>query len=189
MLTPLTIILIAVGLAMDAFAVAMATSIQLRTISGRQIFRLAFHFGLFQFLMPLIGWAGGRELTQFIGGWDHWIAFGLLVFVGLKAIHAALAGEEHHARRGDPTRGLSLIMLSIATSIDALAVGLSFAMLQVVIWYPVVVIGCITGALTIVGMRLGSRLGAHFGQRVEILGGLVLIGIGIKIVLQHTGVA
>lgn len=185
MLSPLTIVLIALGLALDAFAVALATSIRLREISGRQVFRLAFHFGLFQFFMPVIGWAGGRQLVRFMEAWDHWIAFGLLVFVGGKAIYAALVGEEHQTGRGDPTRGWSLVILSIATSIDALAVGLSFAMLQVAIWYPVVVIGCITAALTIVGMRIGSRLGVHFGQRVEILGGLVLIGIGVKILIRH----
>ncbi len=180
-----TLVLIAIGLAMDALAVAIATSAVLREISGRQVFRLAFHFGLFQFLMPIIGWFAGRSIAGSMATWDHWIAFGLLAFVGGKAIYEAVHEQDGPARRGDPTRGLSLVFLSLATSIDALAVGLSFAMLGVRIWYASLIIGCITGTITTGGMLLGSRLGRHFGQHVEILGGLVLIGIGVKIVAQH----
>jgi putative Mn2+ efflux pump MntP len=181
-----TLVLIAIGLAMDALAVAIATSVVLRSVSGRQVFRLAFHFGLFQFLMPIVGWFAGRSIAGFIADWDHWIAFGLLAFVGGKAIYEAVSERDEHAPRGDPTRGLSLVFLSLATSIDALAVGLSFAVLGVQIWYASFLIGCVTGTITTGGMLLGRRLGQHFGQRVEILGGLVLIGIGVKIVVQHS---
>jgi putative Mn2+ efflux pump MntP len=185
MIGTITLVLIAIGLAMDALAVAVAVSILLRTVSTRQIFRLTFHFGLFQFLMPILGWLGGRSIYHFIVDWDHWVAFGLLVLVGSKAIREALTAREERDDRRDPTRGLSLVFLSLATSIDALAVGLSFAVLRVDIWYASVVIGCVASAFTMTGMLAGSRLGRRFGQRVEILGGLVLIGIGIKILVQH----
>ncbi len=184
-MSTITIILIAFGLSLDALAVAIAASVVLRTITGRHIFRLGFHFGLFQALMPIIGWLAGSRLQPYIAGWDHWLAFGLLTFVGLKAIREAFAGEEFRTPRGDPTRGVSLVVLSVATSIDALAVGVTFAALRVEIWYPSVIIGCITGALTTLGMLIGGRLGARFGKRLEILGGLVLLAIGAKVLIAH----
>ena len=184
-----TLVLIAVGLALDALAVAIATSVTLRAVSGRQIFRLGFHFGLFQFFMPLLGWLAGRSVAGVMARWDHWIAFGLLTFVGVKAIRDAVRKEEEYRRRRDPTRGFSLVFLSLATSIDALAVGVSFAMLGVQIWYASVLIGCITGSITTAGMILGSRLGRHFGERIEILGGVVLVGIGVKILVEHLSAA
>ncbi len=182
----LSILGIAVGLSMDAFAVAIATSIALGSVSRRQLFRLSFHFGLFQALMPVIGWYAGRSIAQWVSGWDHWVAFGLLAFVGGKAIYEAIRGEEGAVEKPrDPTRGWSLVILSVATSIDALAVGFSFAMLGVNVWAPAAIIGCVTGSLTLFGMLMGSRIGVHFGRRVEVLGGLVLIGIGLKILIQH----
>lgn len=178
---------IAVGLAMDTLAVSIATSVALRGVTRRQVFRFAFHFGLFQAIMPVIGWMAGIRFVSYIQHWDHWLAFGLLAFVGMKAIYGALAEHDDGTSpaRGDPTRGWSLVMLSVATSIDALAVGLSFAVLDMTIWMPVVIIGIVTALITMTGMIVGSRLGAHFGKRVEILGGLVLIGIGLKIAIQH----
>ena len=178
---------IAVGLAMDTFAVAIATSVMLGRVTGHQLFRFSFHFGLFQAAMPVIGWLAGKSFVEYIQDYDHWVAFGLLAFVGGKAIYGALTeGEEERAsEKSDPTRGLSLIILSVATSIDALAVGLSFGVLQVTIWYPVAVIGLVTAAITGAGMLVGGRLGARFGRRVEVLGGLILIGIGLKILAQH----
>ncbi len=178
---------IAVGLAMDTLAVAIATSVMLGGVTRRQVFRFSFHFGLFQALMPTLGWMAGTTVVGYIQGYDHWIAFGLLAFIGGKAVYEALTEkeEEREAEKSDPTRGLSLIILSTATSIDALAVGLSFAVLHVRIWYPVAVIGVVTAAITCLGMLVGSRLGARFGQRVEVFGGLILIGIGLKILIQH----
>ena len=181
----LTLIMIAVGLSMDAFAVAISSSVIINKVTGRQVFRLGFHFGLFQAMMPVIGWLAGRTVQHYIADFDHWIAFGLLSIIGGKAIYEAFAHQGDIGQRDDPTKGLSLVMLSIATSIDALAVGLSFALLDVTIWYPSLVIGLITASLTILGVLLGSRLGQKFGTRMEIIGGLVLIFIGIKILIQH----
>jgi len=177
---------IALGLAMDALAVAVATSVTLRQASARQKFRLAFHFGLFQFLMPIAGWLAGLTFARSVQAVDHWIAFGLLTFVGVKAIVTGLSADSE-GRQRDPTRGLALVALSVATSIDAFAVGLSFAMLGVQIWYASLIIGVVTGVVTALGMEVGARLGARFGRRMEIVGGLVLIAIGIKILVDHLG--
>jgi len=175
---------IALGLAMDAFAVAIASSITLGSVSVRQIFRLAFHFGLFQAMMPVLGWLAGRSVAEVVGKWDHWAAFALLAFIGMRAIRAALSQEEEETVP-DPTRGLSLVMLSVATSIDALAVGLSFAMLHIRIWYPALVIGVVAATMTTLGMLLGTRLGSKFGRNTEIAGGLILILIGLNILVRH----
>ncbi len=181
----ITYVGIAVGLSMDAFAVAVATSVVLREVSARHVFRFAFHFGLFQAMMPLLGWCAGQYLEAYIVTWDHWVAFGLLALVGGRTIVAAVRGGEEEVKSGDPTRGTSLVLLSIATSIDALAVGISFAVIQVQIWQAIAIIGLITAALTAVGMIFGQRLGARYGRGIEIVGGLVLIGIGLKILVQH----
>jgi putative Mn2+ efflux pump MntP len=170
---------------MDAFAVAVATGILLGEVSGRQTFRLSFHFGLFQFLMPVIGWLAGMSLERFIRGYDHWLAFGLLAIIGGKMIHEAFRGGESDRPASDPTCGASLVLLSVATSVDALAVGLSLGVLRIRIWYPAVVIGLVAAALTAAGMHLGVPLGNRFGRRMEIVGGLVLIGIGCHILFRH----
>lgn len=185
----LVILGIAIGLAMDAFAIAIATSVSLGRVSRRQLFRFSFHFGLFQAVMPFLGWLAGSSIARYIYTWDHWVAFGLLAFVGGKAIYEARRKPtpETEPARKDPTRGWNLVILSIATSIDALAVGLSFAMLNITIWYPCVIIGIVTAVVTSAGMLLGSRVGARFGRRVEILGGAILILIGLKILFDHVG--
>jgi putative Mn2+ efflux pump MntP len=181
----LTLFGIALALAMDAFAVALATGMNLAALTGRHLFRLGFHFGLFQALMPIIGWLAGRTVQQYIAAWDHWIAFGLLAFVGGHMLWEARSEAHEEKRTNDPTRGLSLIMLSVATSIDALAVGFSLSVLGVSIWTPALVIGLVAGVLTVIGMLLGRRAGDQWGPRVEIAGGLVLIGIGVKILVEH----
>lgn len=183
-MSTLTLIGIAIGLAMDAFAVAIGAGLQLCQVTKRQTFRLAWHFGLFQAFMPILGWLAGLTLVDYIAPVDHWIAFGLLGFIGGKMIYEALK-EEEQPDRCDPTKGWTLVMLSIATSIDALAVGLSLALLGVDIWYPALVIGIVAGALTIVGLELGTRFGALLGRRMEIVGGVILIGIGLKILIEH----
>ncbi len=180
-----TIFGIAVALAMDAFAVALAAGVTLERITGRHLFRFGFHFGLFQALMPIVGWLAGITVQRWIAGYDHWIAFGLLAFVGVKMIREAFAEEDEDAAASDPTRGLTMVMLAVATSIDALAVGLSLGMLGVSVWLPAAVIGLVCGALTVTGMLLGGRIGSLWGQRVEVLGGLVLCAIGLKILLEH----
>ena len=175
---------IAFGLAMDAFAVAIAAGLTIRPLSGRHVFRLAFHFGLFQFLMPVLGWLAGQTLHQWISAFDHWLAFALLSFIGGKMIWESLHAE-HREGRGDPTRGWLLLTLSVATSIDALAVGLSLAFLRVSIWGPSVVIGIVAAGMTAMGMTFGSRVGARFGKWAERAGGLVLVGIGVRILVLH----
>ena len=177
---------IAVGLAMDAFAVAIATGIVLGTVSGRQTFRLAFHFGLFQFLMPVIGYLAGMTVEGYIKGYDHWLAFVLLGYIGGKMVYEGGWGEGEEGSGGkDPTRGVSLVVLSVATSIDALAVGLSLGVLDSGIVGPALVVGAVAGALTMLGMAIGRRAGRLWGRRVEVLGGLILIAIGIQILWQH----
>jgi putative Mn2+ efflux pump MntP len=182
---PLTLIGIAVGLAMDAFAVSIAVGLTLKQVSLRQTFRLSYHFGLFQALMPIIGWLAGRSLAEWIAPVDHWIAFGLLAAIGGKMIYEALADNEEEDEKKDPTKGASLVVLSVATSIDALAVGLSLALLGVDVWYPALVIGIVALAFTAVGLHLGKRFGARFGRRMEIVGGVILIGIGLRILVEH----
>jgi len=180
----ITLLGLALALAMDAFAVALGTGTVLARLTGRHIFRLGFHFGLFQALMPVIGWLAGQTVVRFVSAWDHWIAFALLVLIGGRMIREAMSGEEKAGDR-DPTRGLSLVMLSIATSIDALAVGFSLSVIGVSIWFPAFIIGLVAGALTVVGMLVGRRIGDRWGPRVEILGGVVLIVIGTRILFEH----
>ncbi len=179
-----TLLGLALALAMDAFAVALGTGTVLSRLTGRHLFRLGFHFGLFQALMPVIGWLAGQTIIQWVSSWDHWIAFTLLALIGGRMIHEACNDEEKADDR-DPTRGLSLVMLSIATSIDALAVGFSLSVIGVSIWMPSLVIGLVAGILTVAGMLLGDRIGRRWGARVEIFGGCILIGIGIKILFEH----
>lgn len=181
----MTIFGIAVALAMDAFAVALAAGGVLNPLTRRHLFRLGFHFGLFQALMPVCGWLAGMAVQQWISAYDHWIAFVLLAVVGGRMIVEAFEEKEDKVV-SDPTRGLTMVMLSVATSIDALAVGLSLAMLGVSVWLPAAVIGVVAGVLTVFGMLLGRRLGAGWGKRVEVCGGLVLCIIGVKILLEHT---
>ncbi|MBU5638173.1 manganese efflux pump MntP family protein [Geomonas sp. Red69] len=176
---------IALALAMDAFAVALATGAVLNPITGRHLFRLGFHFGLFQALMPIAGWLLGLTVQKWITAYDHWIAFGLLAYVGGRMIVEAFE-EEEDASPSDPTKGLTMVMLSVATSIDAFAVGLSLAMIGVSVWVPSVIIGLVAGVLTVAGMLLGRRLGDNWGRRVEVCGGVVLCLIGLKILLEHT---
>lgn len=175
---------LAVGLAMDAFAVSIAAGLALKTVTPRHVFRLAFHFGLFQFMMPVVGWLAGSTLAAQIGGIDHWLAFGLLGFVGGKMLWES-RGEDSAEQNGDPTRGLKLLTLSVATSIDALAVGMSMAFVGVSVWVPSVVIGVITAALSAIGVFFGARIGSRWGQWAEVLGGGVLILIGLKILTEH----
>ena len=175
---------LALALAMDAFAVALGTGTVLSRLTGRHLFRLGFHFGLFQALMPVIGWLAGQTVVRHIEAWDHWIAFTLLAIIGGRMIHEACSDEEKTDDR-DPTRGLSLVMLSIATSIDALAVGFSLSVIGVSIWFPALVIGLVAGALNLAGMFIGQHSGDRWGAKVEIFGGCILIGIGLKILLVH----
>ncbi len=176
---------IAFGLAMDATAVSIAAGIYIHKVTRRHILRMAFHFGLFQAVMPVIGWFAGTRFASSIASWDHWVAFGVLVVIGGKMIWECF--EEKDAElRSDPSRGLLLVSLSIATSIDALAVGVSFAMLGTGILIPALVIGVITGILSALGVMFGDRIGSRWERVATFIGGIVLIGIGIKVLVEHT---
>lgn len=180
----ISILVIAIGLSMDAFSVAISIGAVSRKVSFAPVLRLSASFGLFQFFMPLAGWLGGMTIADYIAGFDHWIAFVLLLYVGGKMIHESFQREEK-VHSNDPTKGLTLLMLSVATSIDALAVGLSLAFLKMPILYPSIIIGIVTFIMTALGMLFGEKLGKIFGKRVEVIGGIILIGIGIKILFDH----
>ena len=170
-------------MAMDAFAVCVAAGSLPQVQGPRPAFRLAFHFGLFQFLMPILGWLVGASLEPLIREFDHWLAFGLLGAVGARMIYTALRGQE--ARTLDPSRGWTLLLLSIAVSIDALAVGLTLGFLNISVVYPALSIGIVTGLVSLVGLRLGRDAGARYGSWFKGLGGIVLIAIGLRILLSH----
>ncbi len=176
---------VSIALAVDAFAVALAAGAVLNPLAERRWFRLSFHFGLFQALMPIAGWLAGRSMQHWISAYDHWIAFGLLTIIGGRMIFEALKEADDKKFTRDPTKGLTMVMLSVATSIDALAVGFSLAILKISIWFPALIIGIIAAILTFVGMLLGKKIGSLWGQRVEIGGGIVLCLIGMKILLDH----
>ena len=180
----LSLIALAVALAMDAFAVALAAGAVLAPLTFRPCFRLAFHFGLFQAMMPVIGWLAGLSVQSFVAAWSHWIAFALLLWIGVRMIREALRAEEEGERAADPSRGLTMVALSVATSIDALAVGLTLAMIDVDIWFPSLVIGLVACCFTVAGLFLGKRAGELWGKRVEVAGGLLLILIGGKILFS-----
>ena len=177
------VFLIAISMAMDAFAVCLVAGSTRQADGARPAFRLSFHFGLFQFIMPVLGWLAGYTVEPLIRDYDHWIALALLGFVGLRMINSAARGDE--TQPADPSRGWTLVLLSVAVSIDAMAVGLSLGVLGVPVWYPALIIGLVTGILSLLGLRLGHDYGSRLGKPVEIIGGIVLIGIGLRIVISH----
>ncbi|HEX9897100.1 MAG TPA: manganese efflux pump MntP family protein [Dehalococcoidales bacterium] len=180
----LSVFLIALGLSADCFAVALSASIANRNHSPLQVIKVSFSFGFFQALMPVIGWLAGKTIVDFIASFDHWVAFGLLVFVGGKMLWEAFHHEKDE-KPADISRGLLLLTLSIATSLDALAVGLAFAFEDVNIWLASPTIGITSFAISALGFLIGTKVGKIFGKRAEVLGGLILIGIGIRILLEH----
>jgi manganese efflux pump family protein len=177
-------LLLAVALAMDASAVSLGMGSGGYAGSRRPVFRVSFHFGLFQALMTLLGWAAGSGLERLISSVDHWVAVILLAFVALRMIASGL-DPRAETQWVDPTRGMTLILLSVATSIDAAAAGLSLAVLDYPILFPVLSIGLVTAVFSLAGLTAGQRLGAAFGKRMEIAGGLVLLLIGARILITH----
>lgn len=168
---------------MDAFAVSITNGITIKHQRINNALKIGLFFGSFQALMPLIGWLTGLRLRDFISGIDHWVAFGLLSLIGGKMIY-----ESTKIVRDKEIISLNvfvLLILSIATSIDALVVGLSFAFLKISIATPIIIIGIITFMLSFFGVLVGNRLGHFFENKMEIIGGFILIGIGIKILIQH----
>jgi putative Mn2+ efflux pump MntP len=172
---------------MDAFAVSIATGVCLKEVSPRQVFRLSWHFGLFQALMPILGWGAGASVHTYMAAFGHWIAFALLALIGLNMIREAFKPEECDVSPKDPTKGFSLVMLSLATSMDALAVGFSVSMLDISIWLPALIIGIVASLFTIFGLQLGKRIGAltPIGFYAELIGGVVLLGIGVNVLYQN----
>ena len=178
-----SLVLISVGLAMDATAVSMAYGAIIKEDRAYHAFRFASSFGIFQVVMPCIGWAAGTSISKFIAGFDHWVAFGLLVFVGGKMIYESSVIEDRQRDCSVPLN--TLMMLSLATSIDALAVGLSFALLNVNIITPVLIIGVVTFAMSLAGFTAGKKVGSLFENNMEKAAGVILILIGIKILIEH----
>lgn len=179
----LTIFLIALGLAMDAFAASIAKGITFKKDRRKSAILLASLFGGFQMIMPVIGWVAGLSFKDVIVGIDHWIAFGLLGFIGVKMIYESLKNGDN--KKEDSIKLSSVFVLAVATSIDALMVGFSFAFLEISIALPIALIGTVTFLLSFVGFIFGSGLGKLFGQKIEILGGVILIVIGIRILIEH----
>ena len=178
----LQVFLIAVSLAMDAFAVSISTGISLPGFHWRHAVKMGLWFGAFQFFMPLLGWSLGTSVKSYIESVDHWIAFGLLVFIGGRMVWETFHGS------GEAAADLSvgrLAMLALATSIDALAVGVSMAFMPGNILVSSAVIGAVAFVLSVAGGLLGKRLGSLFQRSAQVLGGLVLIGIGVKILVEH----
>ncbi|MBE0461507.1 MAG: manganese efflux pump [Candidatus Aminicenantes bacterium] len=178
------IIFIAFGLAMDAFAVSITSGLTIKHLRINNALKIAIFFGSFQAIMPLIGWSAGLGFRDFISGVDHWVTFGLLSIVGCKMIYES-SKMGSNEKKIDPLNVYVLFILSIATSIDALAVGLSLSFLNVPIALPAIIIGVVAFLLSLVGVYIGNRIGHFFERKIEIIGGVILIGIGVKILIEH----
>lgn len=179
------ILLIALGLSMDSLAVSIAAGIILNRFHVKHILHIAFWMGLLQGAMPLVGWMLGVRFQEQIASYDHWIAFILLSFLGGKMIYEWVSDEEDEEKGFDPTRRMTVIGLAVATSIDALAVGVSFAFLNVKVLLPVICIGVTTFILSFLGAAFGARFGNRYRLPMELIGGVILIGIGTKILIEH----
>ncbi len=179
----ISIILIGFGLAMDAFAVSITSGVTMKKYDIKHAFRVALFFGFFQAIMPLIGWAAGFTFRKQVETYSHWIAFIILLIIGCKMIYEAIKIKEVN-NKCDPTNLLVLFGLAVATSLDALAVGVSFSLLKITITRPIIIIGVITFILSFAGVKLGDKIGTIFGNKIEIAGGIVLIGIGLKILFK-----
>ena len=177
-------ILISIGLAMDAFAVSICKGLSMKKMNWRKAFIIGGYFGLFQFMMPTLGYALGIGFSGWVESLDHWIAFILLLFIGGKMIKESFSEEE---KTNDNVDFKTMIVLAIATSIDALAVGITYAFLDTENWLgSFVIIGILTFGISTLGVEIGNRFGNKFGDKAEMFGGLILIFLGIKILLEHT---
>ena len=177
----ITIFVIAVGLSMDAFAVSVASGASYKQLHHRSALNIALFFGVFQAVMPIIGWLAGLTFRQMIQDYDHWVAFVLLVAIGSKMIYESFAIK----KRQNPMDLYILLALSVATSIDALAVGITLSLLTNSIATAVIIIGLVTFIFSYAGIYLGKKIGHLFENRIEMIGGIVLITIGLKILFQH----
>jgi putative Mn2+ efflux pump MntP len=182
----ITIFLLAIALGVDAFSVAIGIGAANVKKSWSPVLRLASAFGMFQFIMPIIGWLAGLTIVNIIAGYDHWVAFALLGYIGGKMIWEGFETEKEE-EKSDQTKGLPLLLLSIATSIDSLAVGFSFSVLKTPILFSAIIIGIVCSLMTATGMLFGKGLAGIFGKKVSIFGGIVLMAIGVKILIDHWG--
>ncbi len=181
----IAILLIAVGLAMDAFAVSLCKGLALRKVTLRNMLIAGLWFGGFQALMPIIGFYLGVSFYDLISAYDHWVAFLLLFLIGANMVREGLFGEEEEV---DADMGVkTMVLLAIATSIDALAIGISFAMTEDSIFLPALIIGVVTLVISMAGVKIGSLFGDRFGKKAEVLGGVILIIIGLKVLLEGLG--
>ena len=183
--------LIFIGLSMDAFAVAICKGLGMERINKRDTLLLALFFGGFQALMPFIGWMLGSQFADRIQQYDHWIAFILLVLIGGNMIREALSGDEEDAAQAETDLRLDhkkLFLMAIATSIDALAIGVTFAFLETAILPAIGIIGCTTFCISVAGVAVGCWFGARYKKRAEITGGAILVLLGVRILLEHLGI-
>jgi putative Mn2+ efflux pump MntP len=178
----ITIVLVAIGLTFDSLAVSISTGLMVSHIRFFQALKIAIVFAVFQGFMPLIGWLFGMQVRDFISEYDHWLAFFMLSAIGAKMIYESLRDEK---KEFDPTKITVILILAIATSIDALVVGVSFAFIEVNIVQTILIVGGMTLFVTMLGIFLGKNASGYFGNKIEFLGGLILIGIGIKILIEH----
>ena len=178
------VFLIAVGVSMDAFAVSIAKGISAHRVGWRHALLAGLWFGGFQALMPCIGYFLGLGFATFIGQWDHWVAWLLLTLIGANMVKESFSKDEDEVSGG--WGFWHMLTLAVATSIDALAVGVSFAFLEMSVWMPIIIIGITTMMFSIAGVLLGKKVGERFKSKAELVGGLVLIAIGIKILWEHT---
>jgi putative Mn2+ efflux pump MntP len=178
------IFLIAIGLSFDTFAVSVSSGLTISKIKFWQAFKIAVTLAFFQTLMPLIGWITGSQIENLIQNYDHWIAFGLLSLLGCKMVIEGLKNN-HEEEKLNPLKTTVLIGMAIATSIDALVIGVSFAFIEINIYVSLLIIGVITFFSSMVGILIGKKVKGSFGNKMEILGGLILIAIGVKILISH----
>ncbi len=179
------LILLAVGLAMDAFAVSITNGISIKNVQIKHALIIALFFGVFQGVMPVIGWLLGREFNDFISDFDYWIVFVILLFIGLKMIYDSVKAKKGKSSAEVSLKISVLLMLAVATSIDALAVGIGFSLIEMGIFLPSIIIGVVTFILSFIGVYIGKKLGRLFGRKMEILGGLILIIIAFNVLLEN----
>ena len=182
-MTIITLFILAIGLSFDTYAISISSGIARKQIVFKEAFIIASVFGFFQALMPVLGWLGGVSIKTYIESFDHWIAFGLLGIIGVKMIIESFKNEEE--KQFNPLNPRVMITMAIATSIDALAVGVSLAIVEVNMLFAFLIIGFVTFLVAMLGMLFGKKIGGKLGRRMEILGGIILIAIGIRIIAEH----
>ncbi|MGD9679135.1 MAG: manganese efflux pump MntP family protein [Vulcanibacillus sp.] len=181
----LTLFIIAIGLSMDAFAVSITSGIVIYNLKLKNAIKIAIFFGLFQAIMPYIGWLLSNNFSKYIIEFDHWVVFIILLFIGLKMIHESRKSDENDVPKLNPLNNKILLTLAFATSVDALAVGVSLSFLDVSIYYAMILIGIVTFIFSLIGVYVGNISGELLKKKAELIGGIILILIGTKILFEH----